>query len=134
MERGSGGWWRWTAVPPGIVASLPMALTLKPFMGRGGRRKCVYWPMVWQLVACKQGGGDGNVEPLAMPLHRRSVWPFAATEQNALGSVRWPRTAGAIAEPAARCHCVGEPQNGVGVLGAGMVVAESGELGSSRKG
>ena len=51
LERGSGGWRRWTAVPPGMAAALPMALTLNPFLGRGGRRKRLYWPMVWQLVA-----------------------------------------------------------------------------------
>ena len=51
MKRGSGGWRRWTAVPPGMAAALSMALTLKPFRGPGRRRKSLYWPMVWQLVA-----------------------------------------------------------------------------------
>ena len=51
MKWESGGW-RWlAAVLPGRPADLSMVLTWMPSLGWGGRRKCSYWPMVWQLVA-----------------------------------------------------------------------------------
>ena len=51
LEWESGGW-RWlAAVLPGRPADLSMVLTWMPSLGWGGRRKCSYWPMVWQLVA-----------------------------------------------------------------------------------
>ena len=56
LERGSGGWWRLTAVPPGMVASLPMALTLKPFMGRGGRRSAFTGPWFGSWWPANRGG------------------------------------------------------------------------------